>query len=213
MGHDDWLDMSDFVVHFTRPDDGRSGYQNSLSILGGGRIDALNPFGSATNLPLGDTQDCVCFSEIPLGYLNRLVSRRSRFGVGFHRSTLIERGGGRVWYLDPYTPQSAAFREMVRLAMVGGVDPDDEIWRLTPFVDQLAANYRFEWEREWRCVGNFDFSPDEVAFIFVPEDLVGAATAFLATGGDNTGPAYCCPILDPSWGIEELHNALLAVGT
>src|SRR5690606_18978592 len=52
-----WRDMSNFVVHFTKTE------QTLSAILQEGEIRAGGPFGSARNLPLQDSQKCVCLSE------------------------------------------------------------------------------------------------------------------------------------------------------
>ena len=104
-GHDDWRDMSDYVVHFTKLNNGVSSYDGMLGILASGKIEARSKFGCATNVNgLGESQRCACFSEIPLDMLDRLVDRRSKYGIGFHQHTVIPKGGARVWYLDPDTP-------------------------------------------------------------------------------------------------------------
>ena len=66
--------------------------------------------------------------------------------------------------------------------MAGGIDPTDAVWAITPFVDYPGeyggSQYRFEWEREWRVPGGLAFSPDDVAFLFIPEDLHAKARSF-----------------------------------
>jgi hypothetical protein len=39
-GHDDWRDMSDYVVHFTKPDGDMTSYRAMTNILATGRIEA-----------------------------------------------------------------------------------------------------------------------------------------------------------------------------
>jgi hypothetical protein len=215
-GNPEWRDMSDFVVHFTKDYDGRSAYQNSLSILYAGVIRATNEYGQGRHLSaLGSSQQCVCFSEIPLDLLDRLVDRRSRYGIGFTKEFVAAQGGAPVWYLEVDSPIADAFRDVKRQRMRGGIDPDDPIWRLTPFVDMPGdygtAVYRFEWEREWRVAGDLRFAPENVAFLFIPEDLHPAARSFFADAERNhSGPAYYCPFLDPTWGDEEIQEALPA---
>jgi hypothetical protein len=215
-GHDEWRDMSDFVVHFTRDHDGRTAYQNSLSILGCGIIRAVSQYGQGRGLTaLGTSQQCVCFSEIPLDLLDRLVRRRSRYGIGFTKEYIASRGGAPIWYLEVDSPIASVFREVKRQRMLGGIDPSDPIWQLTPFVDMPGdygtAMYRFEWEREWRVPGDLHFDPDDVAFLFIPEELHEAARSFFAEAeADHTGPAYYCPFLDPTWGEGEIQEALAA---
>jgi hypothetical protein len=121
---------------------------------------------------------------------------------------VIAKGGGRVWYVDEGGPHRSALENMIRQAMVGGVESNDDVWLMTPLVDRTAANYHFEWEREWRIPGGLEFTPDDVAFLFVPEHLHEAARQFLDTGGYGNGPSYLCPILDPLWPDDKIQAAL-----
>lgn len=212
-GHADWRDMSEYVIHFTKSTGGVSAYNAMTGILSAGRIEARSKFGCATNVNgLGATQHCACFSEIPLDMLDRLVDRRnSKYGIGFRQDTVITKGAGRVWYLDQGAPSRAALGHIVSQAMTGHVDPDDHIWTITPFVDHTAPNYHFEWEREWRAPGGLDFTPEEVAFLFVPEFQHPQAATFLQGGGNGAGPAYTCPILDPLWDDDTIQTALRAL--
>ncbi|GAA0400635.1 hypothetical protein GCM10009541_49730 [Micromonospora gifhornensis] len=159
-----WRDMSDYLVHFTENE------VNLVSILQEGEIRPGGPFGSAANLEdrLG-SQKSVCLSEVPLDQLNRLMARHGRYGLGFTRDFIRQRGGARVWYLDRDAPAQIAFNEMVRQAMIGGVNPAAEIWRLTPFIDRVTpGKYEFEWEREWRVVGGLSFEHSDLAFVLLP---------------------------------------------
>jgi hypothetical protein len=136
--------------------------------------------------------------------------------AGFRQNFLIERGGARVWYLDKDGPVAAEFVELVRRHMVGGIDADDTLWRLTPFVDYPGTygdtQYRFEWEREWRVPGSLSFTPDDVAFLFIPEEYHAAAWAFFEEAlEEQTGPAYLCPYLDPRWSMDRLQEVLAEV--
>ena len=128
-GHDGWKDMSDFVVHFTKPPaadtsvatavqasgggglhawlaeqraQDRSGYHQWIKILGEGRLCAgAKPLGAARSQPaLAELHRVVCFSEIPLDMLERLVERRSLYGIGFRKDVLVGKGGAPLWYLD-----------------------------------------------------------------------------------------------------------------
>ena len=101
-GRPDWRDMSEYVVHFAKDFDGRDAYTNMLQILGSGHLQpGPAAFGAGRGLDaLGDSQRSVSFSEIPLDLLERLVERRSKYGIGFTQKFLVGRGGARVWYLD-----------------------------------------------------------------------------------------------------------------
>lgn len=121
--HANWRDMSEFVVHFTKPiptaevgppppppeqkgrvsreelfartryaeRSDRTGYHQWISILYDGKLNpGLKPLGAARRIPeLRSHHQVVCFSEIPLDMLDRLIERRSLYGnrlrKGLHR--------------------------------------------------------------------------------------------------------------------------------
>ena len=77
----DWHDMSDYVVHFTRASDGKTAYENIMSMLFSRTLKATKPFGIARRqAPDISTQCAVCFSEIPLHLISRLAKRRGSYG-------------------------------------------------------------------------------------------------------------------------------------
>jgi len=213
-GNPDWRDMSEYAVHFTKASGTTSAYDVMTNILWEERINATGPLGAATNLTaLGDSQKSACFSEIPLDLLARLIDRRSLYGIGMRQDFLVDNGGARVWYLDKDAPAAEAFKEVVRQAMEGGIDSGDAIWSVTPFVDYPgdygATQYRFEWEREWRVPGGLSFTPDDVPFLFIPEEWHKSARSFFEGHlEEHTGPAYLSPYVDPTWEMERIQAAL-----
>ena len=242
-GRDHWHDMSDYVVHFTKPIEpepppapehlGRlsraefvaavryrsqvdaTGYDPWVSILGGRELTAgPKPLGAARRVPgIEDSQRVVCFSEIPLDMLDRLIERRSFFGLGFAKEFLVAKGGAPLWYLDKDGDQAPIIRAQIDEHVAAGVDPDDPFWRLTPFIDNpgnyAGRPYRFEWEREWRVIGDMRFHQDDVAFLFLPEEDHDRARQFFVDAEfENTGPAYLCPYIDPRWELDRIQHAL-----
>jgi hypothetical protein len=216
-GNPDWRDMSEYAVHFAKAFEARDAYDVMMSILWDRHIMPSGPYGAARNLmELIDSQRSACLSEIPLDLLVRLIERRSLYGIGFLQDFLVDRGGARVWYLDRDGAAATTFAELVRQEMIGGVDPADPLWRLTPLVDYPGdygeTAYRFEWEREWRVPGGLRFEPDDVSFLFLPEEHHAAARAFFEGHyRANTGPAYLCPYIDPRWEVGEIQDALADV--
>ena len=202
--------MSEYAVHFTKDDATTSAYCVMINILATGQLKASGPFGAARRLDaLGDTQEAVCFSEIPLDKLDRLVERRSSFGIAFKQGFLVSKGGARVWYVDNEGQVARTLRGMVSSRAVPGMDLADDFWKLTPFVDYPSSSYdyRFEWEREWRVPGGLSFAPDDVAFLFMPGELHATARSFMQNAlHENTGPGYLCTYLDPEWSDEHLQG-------
>ncbi len=79
------------------------------------------------------------------------------------------------------------------------------------FVDELDPDPANDtsWEKEWRVPGGLKFLPDDVAFVFLPEELHDKARAFFAKHrADNSGPAYLGPYLDPQWDRERIQEIL-----
>lgn len=217
-GNENWRDMSEYVVHFTKDDEvGHGAYDVMLTILYEGTLLPTGPFGFAKGLGvLGTSQRSVCFSEIPLDRLDRLTAGRSAYGIAFHQRKLIEAGGGRIWYVDSDSAIATNLRAMKDDRVKPGLDDSDRFWKLTPFIDfpgqYGSADYRFEWEREWRVPGPFKFEPEAVAFLFIPESLHSKARTFFEDHRrQNTGPGYLCPYLDPTWSDDRIQFALSAV--
>jgi hypothetical protein len=213
-------DFSQFVVHFTKPDD-EMGYRVKMRILSS-RVLLSGPdsFGAARLVDgLGESQRCVCFSEIPPGFLHRLADRRgSRYGIGFRKRFIIDSGGAPIWYVEDGTQQHASIGAMIAAATRDGqADPNEPIWSLTPFIDlpsgpDSAYRYDFRWEREWRVASDLEFEVSDVAFLVLPEELHGDARAFFQNAADeNFGPSYTsCAYIDPFWPVERAQTALRA---
>lgn len=210
-GNPTWRDMSEYAVHFTKDHEGISAYDAVLSILSSGVLKASGPFGAARGLnALGETQKAVCFSEIPLDRLDRLIERRSHYGLAFKQAFLSRLGGARVWYVDDGGAVAGVLRQMVSKRAIPGMDLQDDYWRLTPFIDFPSdkMSYRFEWEREWRVPEDVKFQPDDVEFLFLPEHLHHAARRFFKDAQtQQRGPDYPCPFLDPLWPDARLQDA------
>jgi hypothetical protein len=204
---EDWLDMSPFVVHFSKPSGKRTAYDNCLSILAERRIEARARFGIGKDYDASPKS--ACFSEIPLHYLKRLADVRGSYGIGFRKEFLIERDGGPIMYAYKDTLQAMAMRKLVSKAKD---NPKDPIWKVAPFVDQPGEygtkSYFYEWEREWRHVGNLDFHQNEAAFLIIPEGSHSAARGFFNEAErENIGPNYKCPFIDPYWDAAKVKAA------
>jgi hypothetical protein len=207
-----WTDMSDFVVHFTKDNDNKSAYENMLSILHSKTIQARNAFGIAkSKAPEIKSQKVACFSEVPLHNLRRLAEARSEYGIVFRKDIVIHRKGNPILYAHKDHPVTAALKALIKAAKKDAKAP---IWTVTPFVDAPGlyptGNYFFEWEREWRKVGDYKFQTDEVEFLIIPAKLHKKARAFFdCAKAENLGPSYDCPFIDPYWKRKKIKSLLL----
>jgi hypothetical protein len=203
--------MSNYLVHFTKDYEDKDAYTNMLSILGNRVIRARNPFGIGRNkAPDPSSQRTVCFSEIPLHLLGRLADKRSEYGIVFRKDFVIHCSGNPILYAYKNQPVTNAVNRLMTMA---GNQASNPIWEVTPFIDAPGAypngSYFFEWEREWRKVGDFNLTTDDVAFLIIPEHLHKAARAFFENARDeNIGPAYDCPFIDAHWGPEKIKPLL-----
>ncbi|MCY1015657.1 abortive infection system antitoxin AbiGi family protein [Pyxidicoccus sp. MSG2] len=213
-----WRDMSDFVVHFTKPGAPyHDSYQNMMSILGSRTlIPGAEGFGIARReLTVAERHRSVCFSEIPLDQLSRLVQRRSLYGIAFSKSYVLSQGGGPVWYVQYGSPAHLALKHQVQQALVAKEPQREPIWSMTPFVDiqgdthNAPYSYRFDWEREWRVPGLLRFTEYDVAALLLPEELHATARGFFEWAvKEKAGPGYFCPCLDPLWTSAQIADAL-----
>jgi hypothetical protein len=206
-----WLDMSNYVAHFTKDYEGNNAYTNMLSILGNRIIRACNPFGIIRDkAPDPSSQKAVCFSETPLHLLGRLADKRSEYGIVFRKDIVIHRKGNPILYAYKDQPLTIAIKKLI---VAAGSDVANPIWEVTPFIDAPGAypngSYFFEWEREWRKVGDFNFTTDDVAFLIIPENLHKVAKDFFKNAHDeNLGPAYDCPFIDAHWNRKKIKLLL-----
>lgn len=195
----------------------KTGYSNIMSILWDGRIEPFaEPHGAGKDVPeVAHAHRSAALSEIPLHLLDRLVKCRSRYGIGFSQEFLLSRGGARVWYVETGGAPAQAIRRQVDRRVSDGVDPDDPLWQITPFIDfpdPTHARTDWRWEREWRVPGGLNFEPDDVAFLFIPAEFHRNAHEFFTDHRvHNTGPAYLCPYLDTTWDLQRIQAQLHTV--
>lgn len=173
-------DFSNYVVHFTKSGPPLGLGTGKRTVEGLDEIRPLSAFDRlmaileqrkirATNMPHTHAP-CVCFTECVWGSLLDHAQRYSCYGVGFHKKTLFEEGGGPVYYMrqDFFNAQNEH----------GGFD--DVLWPfVTPFAPEYAPDEHLEefragkgWidyshEREWRVTKDLDFSHDEISFVIV----------------------------------------------
>jgi hypothetical protein len=209
MGHADWHDMSEYVVHLTD----RAAVE---SVFRSNTIEARTRTGTVRNLSgIGDAQLSVCLSEIPIGHLDRLT-RRGFYGIGFLKKFVEAQDGQMVTYLPKGSPAAARFQQLVQSAMTDRVqpgnriNPDNPLWSITQFVDNPGpygdTRYEFEWEREWRVPRHLVFGGNDVALLLAPEEDHDwmRQTAWFGFAPSR----YQGLVLDPRWDIHRVQHEL-----
>lgn len=105
-------DLSTFLVHYTRPYDGKDAKENLVSMLTSRTIEARSVYGIMKALTEGDealaaTQRCVCFTETPLEHawmMCRPIKSRAHpfapYGIAYTKAWGRREGVNPVWYLD-----------------------------------------------------------------------------------------------------------------
>jgi len=215
-------DLSTFVVHLTRDDNGNSAKEHLKSIVQSWKLEAKNPFGTAVK-KLGeagantDSQKCVCFTETPLEYLYLLVGKikgrrhdLAPYGVAITKKLARKKGVNPVWYVD-ITPGhdwlTKEVNELTDSAIASGDFARSPVAKIVPFIEQMGTgqgnngdSYRkeFWWEREWRHLGDFDL-PDHVILICPDKD--GTHDEFEKLAKKLGHSAKC---VDPYWGLEQI---------
>lgn len=163
-----WEDMSQFAVHFTESP------EVFARILATGVLRASGPYGFswARKIPqVASRHKSVCFSEVPLNNLERLIRRHGNYGIGFRKDFLRARQGARVWYVDRGSLQAQLLNEHLSL-LKSLRDFGNPIWELTPYMDLVMRGcYEWDWEREWRVRGDLEFALSDVAITITPDGV------------------------------------------
>jgi hypothetical protein len=141
-------DLSDWLVHFTKGT-AEEGFETLSKIL------------SDCELRSFQQPPAICFSEAPLGELNKLFElysnysspRFAPFGIAVHKAWLFDQGGRPVIYGSKSEfnalPTNLRYRHVT-------YDP---------------RNYDFSWMREWRIAGDhLKLEPSETLLIVPTED-------------------------------------------
>lgn len=161
-----WADMSRYAVHFTE-DPGVF-----AKILATGLLRGSGPYGFSWARQVEEVRGghrSVCFSEVPLDRVDRLMRRHGSYGIAFTKEFLRSKQGARVWYLDQASEQARSLNEQL-LALKSTKDFNQAIWNLTPFIDLvMPGRYEWDWEREWRVRGDLRFLIEDIAFVITPE--------------------------------------------
>jgi hypothetical protein len=179
-------DFSEYVVHFTKPKAplGLSTHRTDANLLQIKAQDARKRLENilsqkqiiATPMPWINAK-AVCFTECVWDSLLQHCKHYSAYGVGFHKSVLMNQGGGPALYMR----RDLKDFQRSHKPNGGGWSP-----QLEPFITDFNPEYGpedlknrwapkksvdFSHEREWRVPGDFRFTRADIAFIIVDVPL------------------------------------------
>ena len=103
---------------------------------------------------------------------------------------IVSEGGGPIWYARKDSPHWNNLQDL--MASASG-NSDAPIRQLTPMIDAPGQygdhKYLFDWQREWRHIGQMSFGVEDVAFLMIPEELHQHAKTFFEDANlENLGP-------------------------
>jgi hypothetical protein len=148
-----------------------------------------------------------------MDYLSRLAGRHGQYGVVFKKDFIETKGGSRVWYLKKGSAPAQALFETIKSRHYPVVEDSDLLLRMTPFIDYVSEVRSFEWEREWRVVGDLRFTSLDVKFLFLPGHEHDDARVFFDSYADiGEGPDLSnAPMIDLDWGDHQIQSVLARV--
>jgi hypothetical protein len=210
------LDVPDVVLHMT----GRSGRKTTgvrPEIVAFSSSERLASIIWERQLRAATVHGCdwpvVCFTHTTRRALAAMTSQFDGVGIAFHVQSVFAAGGGPVLYVrgDEYdavqgNPSlSEAFRSRIVRWWPGASEED--AWKDILLPHSLAGPSEWTHEREWRIPqpggGGWAFSPDDVAFVLLPNDNYIAA-AGKALSSFEANPSN--PPSDLSW-VKDLPVA------
>lgn len=158
-------DLTDYLIHFTRPNDGKSAYQVLKQILTDGYLTCGWSHRGVRRTIFG-TKPAVCFSETPLcGFLDYATKREyskmiSKYGIFIKKEQFFKAGGRPVIYGMTKEPDERTLENGVM--KVEGL-PESEQYR---YILTTGVNEKNDWmhEREWRWANWEDHSARDDMF-------------------------------------------------
>ncbi len=142
-------DLTDYLIHFTRKNNGLSAFENLKSIVSDGYIKAGWSQRGKRKTVFG-SKPAVCFTETPLnGFLDYVKKRSNKdaidhYGIFFHKKDIFKAGGRTVIYGTTLEPKE---KEENGNFFIEGFPEDEQYRYILTKVDE-----KNDWmhEREWR---------------------------------------------------------------
>lgn len=227
-------DLSKFLIHLSRDLLGATAKENLINILKDKTIEARHAhclvMHKFEQMRFSKVLRCefksVCFTEAPLSQvhqLTRIIPKRTiklkPYGLVFWKDALMDRGANPAIYLnaqgnslskyllDQFEKEFGGIRTLKRLK-TNERKHYESIIQFFALLNVVKKKNNFMWEREWRHMGDLDFKYEDVVAIIArrPYSFIEESEEHLSA------PAYKAikqiPIIDPSWKLEEVVEAL-----
>ena len=210
-------DYSTFLVHLTRAQGLKPAREVLHEILEQRCLAAIRPhclFGPILNNFDDDDRkhfNVACFTEAPLHQIGLFIGpiegrgvELEPYGLVFTKEFIGTKGGNPALYINTYHQDELknAALDLFGKAHEDGFE-DSSITRLLPFVNifgktATGGTYDFHWEREWRVVGDVEFTWSDVVVGLCPEgEIEEFADEFPAV-----------PFICPFWGLDRIITHL-----
>lgn len=207
-------DFSPFLVHLTKD-----------AVHGGQSVDAIvilrkildertlkaahyyclfqSDLNKPENAHLHDKFKVVCFTETPIDLIDvllieieeRYLFRPKPYGLVFKKDFIRQHEGGPVFYTTP--PLYDGLWQLFMHAKETGFSFAEN--KALALVNKCDEDIDFHWEREWRIVGDLEFTLSDVYCGLCPEEQI---KDFETKYRDVT-------FIDPSWDINQILDRLV----
>jgi len=211
-------DYSPFLVHLTKDDLDNYGnlkataHDALYSILSQKELRAQNHFcyfspalNDKSEIPsIKDNFRVVCFTETPIDQINvllrKVIGKRFEpepYGLIFHKDYIKDRGGNPVFYVTKRIAKplmDIIYKDYV----TENQNVHEGICSLLALITVCEEGNDFHWEREWRIVGNLDFTYSDIYCGICPESEIKYF--------ENE---FQLIFIDPHWGIYEILDKMI----
>ncbi|HAR34784.1 MAG TPA: hypothetical protein DCR95_12070 [Desulfobacter sp.] len=204
-------DYSPFLVHLTKDKKSDSGITLAKDILYNiiktKELKAFNHFcffnPALESSPFQDKFNAVCFTETPISNIEILTAnvigkslKLEPYGLVFTKDFIREMGGNPVFYAS--SDIAKLFWELYNALPKSNTD-SKKICKLLALVTVCEKYNDWHWEREWRIIGDLNFTYSDIKFGLCPEEDIPYFK--------NNFPQVT--FISPAWRINKIINALL----
>ncbi len=124
------------------------------------------------------------------------------YGIVFTREFIISKGAQPAIYINSYNNNNWLRESADVIYEIAHKNNfrKGKMWRFLPYLNAMHERYDFTWEREWRVLGDVQFTPSDVVAIILPRQGSDAWRNKFASRG--------IPVLSPGLSYEEIISEL-----